>query len=1118
MIKDRTEGPATGGAPERLATPRQRGLLDTTPQGKRAEDMLNKPREDWEAFVQQRTAELVRANGRLKAELAELRESQEARRESERRLRAIFDGAYQFVGLLDPNGTVLEVNEPTLRFAGVSREELVGRPFWEAKWWGGSPETRQRLKAAIREAAEGNFVRYEVDVHGRGDLVATVDFSLKSVTGESGKVVFLVPEARDITERKRAEEGIRATESRFRSLVEQSLVGIYIIEEGRPFYVNPKVAEIFGYTQEQMTSANSMFGFVVEEDREKVAKNLTDFVKGETKTIQYAFRGRRKDGRIIDIEALGNKTEIDGNPAVIGTLVDVTARKRGEEAMIRLASIVESSDDGIVGMALDGTILSWNDGAERIYGYSDDEVLGQPGSMLAPPEQPDEVTQLLQRVRSGGRVEQYETVRVRKGGQRIDVSLTLSPIQAPTGEILGVSKIVRDVTQQKRAKEELERSLSLLRATLEATSNGILVVDLEGRTVSYNHRFLELWHIPESVMESDSDEETLRFVADQVKDPEGFLAKTRELYTRPDAESYDMLEFKDGRVFERYSQPQRIGDRSVGRVWSFRDITKRKRAEEALRQSEERFQLVARASNDVIRDWEVATGVMRWNDTAHKVFRLPAGKMGTAVEWWCDQIHPADREEIVTGIHRVVNGVGEFWSDEYRFRRGDGSYATVFDRAYVVRNEVGEPVRVISSMVDVTDRKREEEAQRFLARTTELLDTLLDYQVTLASLARLAVPTLADYCLIDVLSRDGATIQRVATAHVNAERERMLVKDENVPRDADPEQHPVAKVVQTGQSVLVSDFNDPVLNSIAHDAKHRQGLQTLGLRSFMIVPLTAHGRTLGAITLAAAESGRRYNPLDLILAEELGRRAALAVDNARLYQQAQQAVRVRDDVLAIVSHDLRNPVNTISMSASLLLDDGEDRPMRTRRPLEVIKRTAERMNVLIQDLLEISKIEAGNAGVDLTRQEPAAVVEDVCETLEPLATHQSLILVCNAAAGLPSVLVDGDRILQVFSNLVGNALKFTPPGGTITVQAEAADRAVRFSVADTGPGIPEEQIPHLFDRYWQASKADHRGAGLGLAIAEGIVEAHGGRIWVESEVGRGTTFFFTVPAAEPTTK
>ncbi len=178
------------------------------------------------------------------------------------------------------------------------------------------------------------------------------------------------------------------------------------------------------------------------------------------------------------------------------------------------------------------------------------------------------------------------------------------------------------------------------------------------------------------------------------------------------------------------------------------------------------------------------------------------------------------------------------------------------------------------------------------------------------------------------------------------------------------------------------DFNDAALDSIAHNTEHRQGLKTLGLRSFMIVPLMAHGRTLGAITLAAAESGRRYNPLDMILAEELGPTCG-AGGGQRAFVPAGAAggpcARRR---AGLVSHDLRNPVNTISMSADLLLDSGEDRPAGTRRPLEVIKRTAERMNVLIRDLLEISKIEAGNAGVELTRQEPTAVVEDVCETLE----------------------------------------------------------------------------------------------------------------------------------------
>ncbi len=679
--------------------------------------------------------------GRELGRVIERAQAREALRQSEEQTRAIVEMAHDAFVAIDVQGTIRSWNAQAESTFGWTREEAVGRGLSDTIIPPQHRDAHQRGIERFLATGEHRVLnrRFEIEALHRDGHQFPVELTISPVKMGDGYIFtsFL----HDITERKQAEDALRAAEARFRSLVEQSLVGIYIVEEGRPLYVNPKAAEIFGYTQAEMTSANSMFGFVVEEDRELVAENLSAFLRGDAKTIHYDFRGRRKDGAVIDIGALGSKTEINGRPAVIGTVVDITERKRGEEALVRLASIVESSDDGIIGMTLDGTIQSWNDGAERIYGYTDNEVLGRVVSMLVPPDRPDEALHLLRRIGEGERVAQYETERVRKDGRRIHVSLTLSPIRHPDGRIIGASTIVRDITEQRqaqealrRAKEELERSLSLVRATLEATSNGILVVDLQGETVSYNRRFLELWQIPEAVA-LGNDDQRLRFVLDQLKNPEEFLAKVRELKTQSDAESYDVLEFKDGRVFERYSQPQRIGDRSVGRVWSSRDITKRRRAEEALRQSEERFQLVARASNDVIRDWDVSTGAVRWNDAAHKVFRLPARKMGLAIEWWCDQIHAEDREEIVAGIHRVINGVGEFWSDEYRFRRADGSYATVFDRAYVVRDEVGEPVRVISSMVDVTERKREEDAQRFLARTTELLDASLDYQVTLTSLA-----------------------------------------------------------------------------------------------------------------------------------------------------------------------------------------------------------------------------------------------------------------------------------------------------------------------------------------------------------------------------------------------
>jgi signal transduction histidine kinase len=203
------------------------------------------------------------------------------------------------------------------------------------------------------------------------------------------------------------------------------------------------------------------------------------------------------------------------------------------------------------------------------------------------------------------------------------------------------------------------------------------------------------------------------------------------------------------------------------------------------------------------------------------------------------------------------------------------------------------------------------------------------------------------------------------------------------------------------------------------------------------------------------------------------------------------------------------------MAASLLLDSNEDRRAGNIRGLEIIQRSVQQMNRMIRDLLDASSIDAGRFRVAQSYTDVAPLLCQASDLLGPLAAAKKIQLECSAAKGLPKAWVDADQMLRVFSNLIGNAIKFTPEGGAIALRAELIEDSIAFSVRDTGSGIPAAQLPHVFDRYWQGMRGDRRGAGLGLAIAKGIVEAHGGRIWVESTPGIGSTFSFSIPCEQP---
>jgi PAS domain S-box-containing protein len=230
-----------------------------------------------------------------------------------------------------------------------------------------------------------------------------------------------------------------------------------------------------------------------------------------------------------------------------------------------------------------------------------------------------------------------------------------------------------------------------------------------------------------------------------------------------------------------------------------------------------------------------------------------------------------------------------------------------------------------------------------------------------------------------------------------------------------------------------------------------------------------------------------------------------------------EAIRTREKVLAIVSHDLRNPLSVIRMGTAILLEDAppDDARQGQRKTLLTIDRSARRMGRLINDLMDFASIQAGRLAIKRQLEEPGLLVQEAVTSFEVIAQEKQLDLKGESAGTMARILCDRDRVLQVFSNLVGNAVKVTAAGGAITLRVEEREREALFSVSDTGPGIPQDQIDQIFECYWRGEEPGYKGTGLGLAIARGIVHAHEGRIWAESTVGVGSTFFFTIPMADP---
>jgi PAS domain S-box-containing protein len=834
------------------------------------------------------------------------------------------------------------------------------------------------------------------------------------------------------------------------------------------------------------------------------------------------------------------------------------ANEQITSSMTKTREVIELSPDAFFQANLDGRFTDVNQAACRLLGYDRDELLGNTIFEMIPVEDRSRLKAVRAELLVPGHVHRAEWSLKRKDG-------TFVPVEV-SAHILPDSRwqaFVRDISERKRIEQELKAANASLDAIIENIPLVLFLKDAKSlRYLRLNRAGEDLLGWPKETFIGKNDYQLWPQTQAELfveKDREALKDKMIDIAEEPIQTHYQgvrLLHTKKVPILDSAGQPMYL-------LGISEDITERRRIEKeqqflaevnvtlsASIDYERTLATLVRLLVQDIADWS-AIDVM---DERGQLTRVKVACADAAKAALCADIEqlPPDRDlphlmrsvvesrrpivvEQVTAQYvaslaqgpghlqaLLATGVTSFVAVPLLLR-GEALGAMFLGSSTLSRVFGPGDLRLAEALADraamaIENARlyrasvRAAQLQQVLSEAGAVLASSLDYEQTLATVAHLVVRDFADWCLVEVIDEREQIRRKIVAADPSKADLCALLEHMTIDRDRP---HLLRPLFDTKQSLLIEHVTSEHLESAAQGPEHLQALRAVNPTSLMAVPLLRQGRLLGVLAFVSSTESRRYGWSDLPLAEALAERAAIAIENARLYRASAHATQLRDQVLGVVAHDLRNPLSAIRMRASLFKRHGPEPERRSQKPVEAIELAVRHMNRLIQDLLDIALMEAGQLAIERARLSASGLMVEAVDMQRSLSSSSSLELRIEADSNVPEIWGDRDRLLQVFENLIGNAIKFTKPGGCITVGAASRDHEVIFRVVDTGSGIAPENLPRVFDRFWQATRANRQGAGLGLPITKGIVEAHGGRIWVESTPNRGTTFFFTIPEAIP---
>ncbi|MFH1800221.1 MAG: PAS domain S-box protein [Candidatus Omnitrophota bacterium] len=1104
-------------------------------------------------------------------DVTERNKSKEALIESEEMFRTLTERSSNMI-FINQGGRVVYVNPKCEKIMGYTRKEFCSPRFnfLTLMHLEDIPKVRRSF-LAYQKGREVAPYEYKMVTKGGKPIHGILTSKLIHYRGTPAILGIIT----DITERKRGEASLAQREAHISSIIENQPGMVWLKDtKGRFLAVNRKFADAGKLKDPQKVIGKTDFDIWPKELARKYQTDDKRVMKtGKAIMVEEPISvcGVRKWYETFKTPVRNEKGDILGTS---GYAQDVTERKKAE-ASLRLAYFsIDHAAASIFQIDPQARFLYVNDTACKTLGYSRKELL----SMMVHDIDPDFPASIWPAHWSKLRRKKhmnFETTHKTKNGRIFPVEININFLKFE-GREYNVA-FAHDISKHKKAEEELKKILSLERATLESTADGILVVENgTGKVADFNARFSKLWNIPDKILRTREDEKLLKCVLSQLKDPGRFLSKVGELYRHPRKESFDVLEFKDGKIFERYSRPQFVDGKPVGRVWNFRDVTEREKSEELLRKTAKEWRATFDAVGDAVWLLSLDGRILRTNKAASRMFGKDIAKiLGRSC---CEVVHGSKAPPPGCPLRRIRESLHrEFWETSFLNRW----FRITVDP---VLNEKGALTGVVHIVTDITDRKRADEAVLKVTRFNEaIIESLpgvfyvFDSQgkflrinkkfseVTKYSLKKILQMHPLDFVPQEEKARVKDAIREVFEKGESSVEACFLSKDgqktpyfftgiraivgsspllvgvgidiaerksaENFLRE---HRRQLLQVIDTVPHMIFAKDRKGrflLVNQAVAQAYEKEPKDLIGVRRQDIHKIREEAKSFSESDKEVLSSGNPKVIPEEFFTDVRGRRHVLrtvripfrmvgAKEDCILgvsvdVTEQKKVEEFRNEIVRTVSHELRTPLSIQKEGISLLMDEMMG-PVNAgqREILEAVMRSIDRLAHMISSLLDVSSIETRKIKLFRKMVNLGDLIKGIVLDFKKRGDEKHIDLSVKLPERLARVLIDPDKITQVLSNLVDNAIKFTPEGGAVQISLVASKNKVECEVRDTGIGIAPENLDKMFEKFQQFSRADgpgKKGFGLGLSIAKGIIELHGGRIWIKSEFGKGTRVTFSLP-------